>query len=116
MSCTRSIYDAHGKLAEFSDDGLVWARDDFGSQKVQSVQVLKDIEPYQSMVTGEMITSRSHHKDHLRQHKLVEVGNEKMENTQRPVLNNRREVLSRQLGDMSDRQANKILKELRRGH
>lgn len=32
---------------------------------------------YKSMVTGEMITSRTAHKNHLREHKLIEVGNEK---------------------------------------
>lgn len=31
---------------------------------------------YKSMVTGEMITSRTAHKNHLREHKLIEVGNE----------------------------------------
>lgn len=38
--------------------------------------VIGDIAPYQSMVTGEMITSRSRHREHLRQHRLIEVGNE----------------------------------------
>lgn len=32
---------------------------------------------YKSMVTGEMITSRTAHKNHLKEHKLIEVGNEK---------------------------------------
>ena len=35
-----------------------------------------DIQPYKSMATGEMITSRSHHRAHLRQHGLIEIGNE----------------------------------------
>lgn len=38
--------------------------------------VLGDIEPYQSMVTGEMITSRSKHREHLKQHGLREIGND----------------------------------------
>lgn len=38
--------------------------------------VVGDIQPYKSMQTGEMITSRSHHKAHLRQHGLIEIGNE----------------------------------------
>jgi hypothetical protein len=37
-----------------------------------------DIKPYQSMITGELITSRSHHREHLRSHGCVEVGNEKL--------------------------------------
>ncbi len=38
--------------------------------------VMGDIQPYQSMQTGEMITSRSRHREHLRQHGLIEIGNE----------------------------------------
>jgi hypothetical protein len=38
--------------------------------------VVGDIQPYRSMQTGEMITSRSHHRAHLKQHGLVEIGNE----------------------------------------
>lgn len=35
-----------------------------------------DIEPYRSMVTGEVIGSRSTHRAHLRQHQVIEVGND----------------------------------------
>lgn len=45
--------------------------------------VMSDIKPYKSMVTGEMIGSRSTHRAHLRQHGLIEVGSEKM--TPRPT-------------------------------
>jgi len=38
--------------------------------------VMGDIQPYQSMATGEVITSRSRHREHLKQHGLIEVGNE----------------------------------------
>lgn len=40
--------------------------------------VMADIQPYQSMITGEYITSRSRHRDHLRAHNCIEVGNEKL--------------------------------------
>jgi len=42
--------------------------------------VMPDIQPYQSQITGEMIQSRSRHREHLRQHGCIEVGNEKMSN------------------------------------
>ena len=42
-------------------------------------QVIKDIDPYISQIDGSLITSRSQHRDHLREHGCVEVGNEKME-------------------------------------
>lgn len=43
---------------------------------INAPMVMGDIQPYQSMVTGEMVTSRSVHRQHLRQHGLIEVGNE----------------------------------------
>lgn len=38
--------------------------------------VVADIQPYCSQLTGEMISSRSQHRDHLKSHGCVEVGNE----------------------------------------
>lgn len=38
--------------------------------------VIKDIEPYQSMIDGSLITSRSKHRQHLKDHGCVEVGND----------------------------------------
>jgi hypothetical protein len=40
--------------------------------------VIADIQPYRSMATGEMITSRSQHRNHLKATGCVEVGNETM--------------------------------------
>lgn len=40
--------------------------------------IVPDINPYKSPITGEVITSRSKHRDHMRQHEVVEVGNERM--------------------------------------
>lgn len=42
-------------------------------------KVIKDIDPYVSQIDGSLITSRSQHRDHLKAHGCVEVGNEKME-------------------------------------
>jgi len=38
--------------------------------------VVPDIEPYQSMIDGSMITSRSHHRAHLKANNCVEMGND----------------------------------------
>lgn len=35
-----------------------------------------DLQPYQSMVTGETVTSRSRHREILKSNGLIEVGNE----------------------------------------
>jgi hypothetical protein len=40
--------------------------------------VQPDIQPYQSMVDGSWITSRSQHREHVRSHGLIEYGNEKI--------------------------------------
>lgn len=39
--------------------------------------VMPDIDGYQSMVDGSWISSRSRHREHLRQHNVIEIGNEK---------------------------------------
>ena len=75
----RWVYNREGKcVAEFDGYGqLVWSADDYATPADPNApMVIPDIQPYQSMATGEIITSRSQHRDHLRQHKLIEIGNE----------------------------------------
>jgi hypothetical protein len=43
---------------------------------VAAPMVIADMQPYRSMITGEMITSRSRHNEHLREHNCIEIGNE----------------------------------------
>lgn len=52
-------------------------------QIIYPPHVITDIEPYRSVVTGERIRGRAHHRQHLRDHNLIEVGNERIE--RRPV-------------------------------
>lgn len=40
--------------------------------------VMPDITPYHSVIDGSLITSRSHHRAHLREHNCIEVGNERL--------------------------------------
>jgi hypothetical protein len=40
--------------------------------------VMNDIDPYRSQIDGSMIMSRSHHREHLKRHGCIEVGNEKI--------------------------------------
>ena len=47
----------------------------------ESAMVQSDIEGYVSQVDGSWIKSRSQHRSHLKQHKMIEVGNEKQETT-----------------------------------
>jgi len=39
-------------------------------------RVMPDIQPYKSMIDGREITSRSRHREHLKAHGCIEIGNE----------------------------------------
>lgn len=58
------------------EDGVVVIDKRDGPLAVKSFQVMPDIQPYKSMIDGSMITSRSRHREHLRDHDMVEVGND----------------------------------------
>lgn len=75
--------------------------------------IMPDIQPYQSMADGSMITSRSQHREHLRQHNCIEIGNESMETKPVQIKSNRKEVLRAQLANMTHNEANKILAKVR---
>lgn len=49
--------------------------------------VMGELKPYRSMVTGEMIEGRAQHRAHLRQHGVIEVGNEKLPPPKQPTIN-----------------------------
>lgn len=84
--------------------------------RADGLQIVPDIQPYQSMITGERIRSRSHHRDHLKDHGCIEVGNEKME-APKPVermnSDQRRRMLHQQLENVTDKQANRWLDQFR---
>jgi len=42
----------------------------------ESPMVMSDIEGYISQVDGSWISSRSHHRNHLKQHRMIELGND----------------------------------------
>jgi hypothetical protein len=54
-------------------------------REVNAPMVMNDIQGYQSMATGEWISSRSQHREHLKAHRLIEIGNEKMSNSPRQI-------------------------------
>ena len=64
-----------------------------------SQHVMPDIKPYQSMVTGEMITSRSKHREHLKQHDCIEIGNETkyLTPSKAPLPEGRKELIINQM-------------------
>lgn len=52
--------------------------------RVISHNVVPDVSPYRSMITGEVISGRAQHREHLKRHDCIEVGNEKPDFTPKP--------------------------------
>lgn len=79
------------------------------------IQIVPDIGGYKSMADGSWISSRSQHREHLKKHNCFEVGNE-MPKPRQPITTSREQRIKRlreQLWNMTDRQADKILAEIR---
>ena len=62
---------------------LVPKEDWHGPSESKTAYVMPDIQGYKSMATGEWISSRSEHREHLKRHGLIEIGNEKQVNKAR---------------------------------
>ena len=74
----RRYIQVNGELKEVGLDYVPEPRTPF---------VMPDIKPYQSQIDGTIIKSRSHHREHLRDHRCVEVGNDSsLQRTERPAL------------------------------
>ena len=69
----------------------------YGSSDVNAPMVMNDIAGYKSQVTGEWIGSRSQHREHLKQHRLVEIGNETKSHTTRQAPKVDREAIRRDI-------------------
>jgi len=55
-------------------DGKMVPKED--TERPMAPLVMGDIQPYQSMIDGSTITSRSKHRTHLRDHECLEVGDQ----------------------------------------
>lgn len=69
--------EVYRSIAEIDKD-LPSHCDQVMTRRVVAPMVLGDIPPYRSMCDGTMITSRSQHRAHLKQHGVIEIGNEKI--------------------------------------
>jgi len=70
----------------------------------EAPMIIDDIKPYKSMATGEMITSRSKHREHLRVHGCQEIGDQTQYlQPQRPTFESaqRKELIRAQVDAMS---------------
>ena len=79
MSKYRVVWDSEGILAKFENEEITFLRENYSAPErsdLPTPMILRDIEPYQNMVNGKMINSRSEHRAFLREHNLTEIGNE----------------------------------------
>lgn len=116
----RAIYSDGRLLAEYEGDVCTYLRDDYQAPNrsdLPSPRIVSDShDPFVSMADGRTYDSKSAYRATLKDRGLSEVGNAApVVSGQKAIsTNTRREVLHQRLGDMSDSQANKILKSLKR--
>lgn len=81
MSRYRAIY-RDGKLLARYEGGVCTyvAPEEYNSKRsdLSLPYYVRDIGAYKSPIDGSMITSRSAHRDHLKTHGVIEVGNERL--------------------------------------
>ena len=96
-------------------DGVLYEK---GTEPLpEGVMVMPDIKPYQSMINGEMITSRSKHREHLKTHGCQELGNEPLKWLDKPYEGipdvnpqRRKELIRSQIDAMSHREFKAAIK------
>ena len=74
------------RYVQMPDGELVEVSQDWTPEPRSEVHIIGDIQPYRSMIDGREITSRSRHREHLRDHNCVEVGNDSSLKKPRPPL------------------------------
>ncbi len=71
--------------------------------KREAPMVMSDIEGYVSQVDGTWIKSRSHHRSHLRQHRMIELGNDvPMKHPEIKLSRKSNEERKRQIAEMAN--------------
>jgi len=68
----------------------------------EAPMVMSDIEGYISQVDGSWIKSRSHHRSHLKQHKMIELGNDvPMQHKPAEISKKSQEARKRQIAELA---------------
>jgi hypothetical protein len=114
----RAIFDSNGLKAEIENDEVIFYREETtpdNRSDLASPGLIRDhIDPFKSMADGKLYDSKSAYRQTLRDRGLTEIGNDVQKPTPPPKTNTRREFLHKRLADVSDRQADKMLRELRK--
>ena len=120
MTRYRAIFDSNGLKAEIENDEVIFWREettpDNRSELAAPGLIRDQIDPFKSMADGKLYDSKSAYRQTLRDRGLVEVGNDNPAKHIKapPPKSTRREQLARRMGDMSDREANKLLRQLKK--
>jgi len=69
------------------------AKQEMHNREADAHMIIPDIQPYKAVVTGEVINSRSQHREYLKRNDLVELGNEKGKPKPIPEVAGRREAI-----------------------
>lgn len=90
MPRSRTVWRGGKIVLEAVDGKVVYlAEDAYDTSKrsdaVAAPHYVRDIGEYRSPIDGTMITSRSVHRDHLKAHDVIEVGNERVGSMGGPV-------------------------------
>lgn len=89
-------------------DGKLVDANEVAPEPRADYHVMGDIQPYQSMCDGSMVMGRRQHREHLKQHNVIEVGNEtkhlKGYGNYRAPDPSRKEVLIREVQRAKDAQ------------
>lgn len=68
----------------------------------EAPMVMSDIEGYVSQVDGSWIKSRSHHRSHLKQHRMIELGNDvPMKHAEAKISAKSQEARKRQIAELA---------------
>jgi hypothetical protein len=68
----------------------------------EAPMVMSDIEGYISQVDGSWIKSRSHHRSHLKQHRMIELGNDvPMQHKPAEINQKSQEARKRQIAELA---------------
>ena len=68
----------------------------------EAPMVMSDIDPYISQVDGSVIDSRSKHRNHLKQHRMIELGNDvPMRQPEPQVSKQSQEARKRQIAELA---------------
>jgi len=117
MLCPKCGYSEGNHVVKLSDEdyfmeiwtptlGLEEAKKSWIEKQNQPKQlthmIQSDIEGYVSQVDGSWITSRSHHRNHLKQHRMIELGND-VPTQHKPIEISRKsnEIRKRQIAEMA---------------